>query len=66
MGLEAASRARFWLGVLLVTAQVGARFIEFDAGLIAKAVAFTAWGVLLLVLGRYFEARRGESRASFY
>jgi hypothetical protein len=61
LGLTSGSRQRFWLGVALVSAQVGGRFIEFDTGLLLKAAAFIAWGVALIALGRSFEARRSQA-----
>jgi hypothetical protein len=59
-GLQRAERGWFWLGVLGLTVQVFARFIEYDSGLMVKSAVFTAWGVMLLVVGWWFERRMQE------
>jgi hypothetical protein len=46
--------------VLGLTVQVFARFIEYDSGLMVKSAVFTAWGVMLLVVGWWFERRMQE------
>jgi uncharacterized membrane protein len=56
-GLLRAERGWFWLGVLGLTFQVFARFMEYDTDLLAKSAVFTIWGILLLVAGWQFERR---------
>ncbi|MDB5097351.1 MAG: putative rane protein [Cyanobacteria bacterium RYN_339] len=56
-GLHRAERSWFWLGILGLTFQVFARFLEYETDLMAKSAVFTIWGVLLLIVGWRFERR---------
>ena len=55
MGLARAARGIFWVGLGGLTLQVFARFMEYDTDLTAKSAVFTLWGIMLLVLGNWFE-----------
>ena len=58
--IDELERAPFWLGVLVGGTLIMARFLEFETGLLLKAVLFTALGATVIVIGYAFESRRRE------
>ncbi|MBI2373728.1 MAG: DUF2157 domain-containing protein [Deltaproteobacteria bacterium] len=56
-------RRSFWFGMALGTILIGARFVEFEVGLLAKSAVFTGLGLAVIVLGVIFERRLKEARS---
>jgi uncharacterized membrane protein len=54
-GVTSLRRAPFWLGVALVGLLIVSRFLEYDTGLMLKAVAFLASGAGVIYGGIKFE-----------
>lgn len=59
-GLNALDRRYFWLGLLLLAAEVIGRFFEYETGLLWKSFAFIITGLGLMYGGWLFEQRRGR------
>ena len=58
--IDELERGPFWLGVIVGGVLIMARFLEFETGLLIKALVFTALGITVLVIGYAFESRRRE------
>ncbi|MBI4819653.1 MAG: DUF2157 domain-containing protein [Deltaproteobacteria bacterium] len=50
-------RRPFWFGMVLAAVLIGARFFEFEVGLLLKSLVFTSLGVVVIVFGIVFERR---------
>jgi uncharacterized membrane protein len=57
-GLQRLDRRFFWLGMLLLVAEVAGRFFEYDTGLLLKSLVFICAGVAVILGGVWFEKRR--------
>lgn len=55
-GVVDVRRGAFWAGVLLVALQIASRFLEYETGLMGKAVVCLACGVGIIVCGVRFES----------
>ena len=55
-GVVAVRRGAFWAGVLLVVLQIASRFLEYETGLMGKAIVCLACGVGIIVCGVRFES----------
>lgn len=61
-GLARADRNAFWFGLMLLSIQVFARFMEFETGLLLKSLAFISWGIGLIAVGLWFERAMAQRR----
>lgn len=57
-GLQGGDRAAFWGGLLLLGLQVMSRVLEYDTGLVTKAIGLTLCGCAVLAAGLWFERQR--------
>lgn len=48
-------RQGFWWGILILVLQIFSRMVEYDTGLVAKALVFFLCGVGIIVAGLWFE-----------
>ena len=56
-------RGRFWTSVALLLTVIVTRFVEFETGLLVKALVFTLCGAAVLAFGLAFERRATARRA---
>lgn len=53
--LVTGKRSGFWLGILLLCLQIASRMLEYDTGLLFKAIVLLACGVGVILGGIWFE-----------
>ncbi len=52
---RAEDRGLFWAGVLFVALIIASRFLEYETGLLLKAIVFITCGICLILAGVGFE-----------
>ncbi len=62
-GLVELNRAMFWIGLLMLIADIAARFFEYETGLVAKSVVFIVIGAVVIYAGILFERHVQRRRA---
>lgn len=54
-GLGAGTRIPFWWGLVLLTLQILSRVLEYETGLLLKSLVFVLCGVVVILVGLWFE-----------
>jgi len=53
--LGTGERSSFWMGIIIIVLQLMSRMLEYDTGLLLKAVILFLCGVVVIVAGLWFE-----------
>jgi uncharacterized membrane protein len=60
-GLKQGTRLSFWSGIILLTLQILSRMLEYQTGLILKAVVLLLCGITIVLAGLWFERHLANS-----
>jgi uncharacterized membrane protein len=61
-GLALGSRRSFWSGMILLIVGIMTRTLEYNTGLVTKAIVFAACGVGVILAGLWFERNIGKTK----
>lgn len=61
-GLALGSRRSFWSGMVLLIVGIMTRTLEYNTGLITKAIVFAVCGVGVILAGLWFERNIGQTK----
>lgn len=61
-GLALGSRRSFWSGMILLIVGIMTRTLEYNTGLITKAIVFAVCGVGVILAGLWFERNIGQTK----